>query len=229
MIPQKGDGACFLKSIQEVLAHDHELFYPLVDIKERIMDEIIVNSEVYKSWHTNSTVDLLHDSLEYLASNKYTGDVVDVTVQACANCLNINFKIFQKHDDGVKIIHCESSEMSSVTVWLKYDRFSGKYHGADHYEAIVEMSEGDVEESEEDEDLELSTIPKTQMNEPTETQQKEKVQPKENNATLNKDPESANVTNKSLNETNRNVHETDQVTNVTNPDTFKMMVKMVQM
>ena len=135
-----GDGRCFIESVRKCLLHDLDVDYSCDVIADKIFDEIIDNSNNYQDFHTGSKKDLIEDTLSYLKYRKFTIDVVDVVVQACANALKVNLHILTRGDkDMCQVICANSCIKSNRDIVLKYDRFGGIYHSSDHYSAVVKQ------------------------------------------------------------------------------------------
>ena len=80
-------------------------------------------------------MDLLNDAWWYLSMkrNTYTLKVVDVTVCAAANALNLNIKILQEQEGFLKILAIEPTRtLSPATIYMLFVRNTNA-----HYNAIV--------------------------------------------------------------------------------------------
>ena len=77
------DGMCFLTSVQMCMKWDLSIDYSLDEIKEKILNEVIDNLDLYQNYHTGNKLKLVQDTLAYMNLNKFTLDVVDVVVNAC--------------------------------------------------------------------------------------------------------------------------------------------------
>ena len=133
------DGMCFLTSVQMCMKRDLSIDYSLDEIKEKILNEVIDNFYLYQNYHTGNKLKLVQDTLAYMNLNKFTLDVVDVVVNACANSLNINMYIFSRHGDDALLLPTISRNNvpKNQSIFLKYDRFGGDIHVGDHYSPIV--------------------------------------------------------------------------------------------
>ena len=133
------DGMCFLTSVQICMKRDLSIDYSLDEIKEKILNEVIDNLDLYQNYHTGNKLKLVQDTLAYINLNKFTLDVVDVVVNACANSLNINMYIFSRHGDDALLLPTISRNNvpKNQSIFLKYDRFGGDIHVGDHYSPIV--------------------------------------------------------------------------------------------
>ena len=71
--------------------------------------------------------------------NKFTLDVVDVVVNACANSLDINMYIFSRNCDDALLFPTLSHNHvpKNQCIFLKYNRFGGDIHVRDHYSPVV--------------------------------------------------------------------------------------------
>ena len=69
---------------------------------------------------------------------KYTLDIVDVVVGACANALKVNLYIFQRENDNCSLIPTYCCIPSNRDIFLKYHRAGQSHHGLDHYSAIAD-------------------------------------------------------------------------------------------
>ena len=133
------DGMCFLTSVQMCMKWDLSIDYSLDEIKEKILNEVIDNLDFYKNYHTGNKLKLVQDTLAYMNLNKFTLDVVDVVVNACANSLDINMYIFSRNGDDALLLPTLSRNHvpKNQCIFLKYDRFGGDIHVGDHYSPIV--------------------------------------------------------------------------------------------
>ena len=127
------DGMCFLTSVQMCMKWDLSIDYSLDEIKEKILNEVIDNLDFYKNYHTGNKLKLIQDPLAYMNLNKFTLDVVDVVVNACANSLDINMYIFSRNGDDALLLPTLSRNQC---IFLKYDRFGGDIHVGDHYSQL---------------------------------------------------------------------------------------------
>ena len=133
-----GDGICFIRSVQYCLKRDLDVRYSIDEISDQILDELYENAHKYKDYHTGSVRKLIEDSIKYLKETKYTLDIVDVVVGACANALKVNLYIFQRENDNCSLIPTYCCIPSNCDIFLKYDRAGGSHHGLDHYSAIAD-------------------------------------------------------------------------------------------
>ena len=135
------DGMCFLTSVQMCMRCDLSIDYSLDQIKEKILNEVVENLDFYQNYHTGNKLKLVQDTLSYINLNKFTLDVADVVVNACANSLNINMYIFSRHGDDALLLPTLSRNHVPKTqsIFLKYDRFGGDIHVGDHYSPIVQQ------------------------------------------------------------------------------------------
>ena len=99
-----GNGVCFIRSVQYCLKRDLDVRYSIDEISDKILDELYENAHKYKDYHTGSVRKLIEDSIKYLKETKYTLDIVDVVVGACANALKVNLYIFQRENDNCSLI-----------------------------------------------------------------------------------------------------------------------------
>ena len=135
------DGMCFLTSVQMCMKQDLSIEYSLDQIKEKILNEVIDNLDFYQNYHTGNKLKLVQDTLAYINLNKFTLDVVDVVVNACANSLDINMYIFSRNGDDALLLPTLSRNHvpKNQCIFLKYDRFGGDIHVGDHYSPIVQQ------------------------------------------------------------------------------------------
>ena len=98
------DGMCFLTSVQMCMKRDLSIDYSLDQIKEKILNEVIDHLDFYQNYHTGNKLKLVQDTLAYMNLNKFTLDVVDVVVNACANSLDINTYIFGRNGDDALLL-----------------------------------------------------------------------------------------------------------------------------
>ena len=91
------DGMCFLTSVQMCMKRDFSINYSLDQIKEKILNEVIDNLDFYQNYHSGNKLKLVQDTRAYMNLNKFTLDVVDVVVNACANSLDMNMYIFSRN------------------------------------------------------------------------------------------------------------------------------------
>ena len=86
------------------MKRDLDVRYSIDEISDKILDELYENAHKYKDYHTGSVRKLIEDSIKYLKETKYTLDIVDVVVGACANALKVNLYIFQRENDNCSLI-----------------------------------------------------------------------------------------------------------------------------
>ena len=135
------DGMCFFTSVQMCMKQDLSIEYSLDQIKEKILNEVIDNLDFYQNYHTGNKLKLVQDTLAYINLNKFTLDVVDVVVNACANSLDINMYIFSRNGDDALLLPTLSRNHvpKNQCIFLKYERFGGDIHVGDHYSPIVQQ------------------------------------------------------------------------------------------
>ena len=132
---------CFLTSVQMCMKWDLSIDYSLDQIKEKILNEVIDNLDLYQNYHTGNKLKLVQDTLAYMNLNKFTLDVVDVVVNACANSLDINMYIFSRNGDDALLLPTLSHNqvLKNQCIFLKYDRLGCGIHVGDHYSPIVDQ------------------------------------------------------------------------------------------
>ena len=116
---------------------DLDVWYTLDEILDKILDELYENADQYKDYNTGSVRQLIADSIKYLKETKYTLDIVDVVIGACANALKVNLYIFDRENDNCSLMSIYSHIPLNHDIFLKYDRAGGSHHGLDHYSAIA--------------------------------------------------------------------------------------------
>ena len=123
------------------MKQDLSIDYSLDQIKEKILNEVIDNLDLYQNYHTGNKLKLVQDTLAYMNLKKFTLDVVDVVVNACAHSLNINMYIFSRNGDDALLLPTLSHNQvpKNQSIFLKYDRFGGDIHVGDHYSPIVDQ------------------------------------------------------------------------------------------
>ena len=72
----------------------------------------------------------------YLENGQFTDSVLDVVIPAAAAALKINLYIYCKDGEGILLLPNMCPE-STIDVYLRYYHAGGKYHGADHYTALI--------------------------------------------------------------------------------------------
>ena len=88
----------------------------LMKFQDKILDELYENAHKYKDYHTGSVRKLIEDSIKYLKEMKYTLDIVDVVVGACANALKVNLYIFQRENDNCSLIPTYRLTVASLQI-----------------------------------------------------------------------------------------------------------------
>ena len=101
---------------------DLDVWYTIDEISDKILDELYENAHKYEHYHTGSVRQLIEDSIKYLKETKYTLDIVDVVVGACANALKVSLYIFQRENDNCSLIPTYCCIPSNRDIFLKYDR-----------------------------------------------------------------------------------------------------------
>ena len=100
------------------------------------MKEVTVNAKKYMAFHTNVEYKVITSSHEYLEKGIFTNSIVDVVIPATAAALKINLYIYCKDGEGILLLPNMCPE-STIDVYLRYYRLGGRYHGADHYTALI--------------------------------------------------------------------------------------------
>ena len=129
------NGLCFLNSIEKCVNNDYGLKWSLDNMRDDIMREVMKNAKKYMEFHENVEYKVITSTHAYLESGRFTDSVVDVVIPAAAAALKINLYIYCK--DGEGILLPNMCPESTIDVYLWYYRAGGRYHGADHYTALI--------------------------------------------------------------------------------------------
>ena len=106
-------------------------------MKDDIMQEVTKNAKKYVEFHENVEMYKAITSMHtYLENGQFTDSVVDVVILAAAAALKINFYIYCKDGEGILLLPNMCPE-NTIDVYLRYYRTGGKYHGTDHYTALI--------------------------------------------------------------------------------------------
>ena len=100
------------------------------------MKEVTVNAKKYMAFHNNVEYKVITSSHEYLEKGLFTNSIVDVVIPATAAALKINLYIYCKNGKGILLLPNMCAE-STIDVYLQYYHLGGRYHGADHYTALI--------------------------------------------------------------------------------------------
>ena len=87
-------------------------------------------------FHENVEYKVITSTHAYLESGHFTDSVVDVVIPAAAAALKINLYIYCKDGEGILLLPNMCPE-STIDVYLRYYHAGGRYHGADHYTALI--------------------------------------------------------------------------------------------
>ena len=130
------NGLCFLNSIEKCVNNDYSLKWSLDNMKDDIMRDVTKNAKKYMEFHENVEYKVITSTHAYLESAHFTDSVVDVVIPAAAAALKINLYIYCK-DGEDKLLLPNMCLESTIDVYLRYYRVGGRYHGADHYTALI--------------------------------------------------------------------------------------------
>ena len=130
------NGLCFLNSIEKCVNNDYGLKWSLDNMKDDIMREVTRNAKKYMEFHENVEYKVITSTHAYLESGRFTDSVVDVVILAAAAALKINLYIYCKDGEGILLLPNMCPE-STIDVYLQYYHAGGRYHGADHYTALI--------------------------------------------------------------------------------------------
>ena len=130
------NGLCFLNSIEKCVNNDYGLKWSLDNMKDDIMREVTKNAKKYMEFHENVEYKVITSTHAYLESGHFTDSVVDVVIPAAAAALKINLYIYCKDGEGILLLPNMCPE-STIDVYLRYYHAGGRYHGADHYTALI--------------------------------------------------------------------------------------------
>ena len=106
-------------------------------MKDDIMCEVTKNAKKYMEFHENVEYKVITSTHAYLENGWFTDSVVDVVISAAAAVLKINLYIYCKDGEDILLLPNMCPE-STIDVYLRYYRVGGKYHGADHYTALIQ-------------------------------------------------------------------------------------------
>ena len=134
-----------MNAIRASLLHDHNINLSEMNMQHKVWREVKNRIPFSVEFTVNRNQDeVLHNVNKYLRSygKNYTPPIINVTVGACANSLNINRKIFENHQGFKKEIDFEpekNKSPSSVYLLNSRDAIPCKdLHKANaHYDAIV--------------------------------------------------------------------------------------------
>ena len=130
------NGLCFLNSIEKCVNNDYSLKWSLDNMKDDIMREVTKNAKKYMEFHENVEYKVITSTHAYLEIGRFTDSVVDVVIPAAAAVLKINLYIYCKDAGGILLLPNVCPE-STIDVYLWYYHAGGRYHGADHYTALI--------------------------------------------------------------------------------------------
>ena len=105
-------------------------------MKDDIIWEVTKNAKKYMEFHENVEYKVITSMHAYLENGWFTDSVVDVVIPAAAAALKINLYIYCKDGEGILLLPNMCPE-STIDVYLRYYHAGGKYHGADHYTALI--------------------------------------------------------------------------------------------
>lgn len=95
---QPGDGHCLIYSVQESLRHSTVTAVPsTAGLLEMMKFEILNNKDYYDAFCLNAAVD--HDLDRYVNEKVYDRDTLDLAINALANCLGVELRIYELSDD----------------------------------------------------------------------------------------------------------------------------------
>ena len=96
---QPGDGHCLMCSVQESLRHSTVTAVPgTAGLLEMMKFEILNNKDYYDAFCLNAAVN--HDDLDrYVNEKVYNRDTLDLAINALANCLGVELRVYELSDD----------------------------------------------------------------------------------------------------------------------------------
>lgn len=96
---QAGDGHCLIYSVQESLRHSTVTAVPgIAGLLEMMKFEILNNKDYYGEFCLDAAVN--HDDIErYVNEKVYNRDTLDLAINALANCLGVELRVYELSDD----------------------------------------------------------------------------------------------------------------------------------
>ncbi len=95
---QPGDGHCLIYSVQESLRHSAVTAVPsTAGLLEMMKFEILNNEDYYAAFCLNADVD--QDIERYVREKVYDRDSLDLAINALANCLGVELRIYELSED----------------------------------------------------------------------------------------------------------------------------------
>ena len=95
---QPGDGHCVIYSVQESLLHSAVTAVPsTAGLLEMMKFEILNNKDYYEEFCMNA--DVSRDLERYVREKVYNKDTLDLAVNALANCLGVELRIYELSED----------------------------------------------------------------------------------------------------------------------------------
>ena len=112
--------------MQICLERDFNQHCTLTEIKDEIVEHLDFYSEFH---HDLSKGQVVRDYIKCLTENKYTMDIVDVVVMACANALGVNMYILSRTGSDALMVTYTTHIPTNKNIFLKYNRLGGEVHG----------------------------------------------------------------------------------------------------
>ena len=139
----KGDGFCFINSIQRCLQIDYRMVITIQETTSLILSYLLENIQKYTQFHiikysksTSIADDLATEVFDFFNTRDFNKDVVDLIVQVAADAMGLDIFILQKNEEEkVQIIKCSGGPVSK-RIFLRFKR-NDLHSQGNHYDAIV--------------------------------------------------------------------------------------------
>ena len=139
----RGDGFCFLYSIQEALSNNHNISLKFEQTRQLILHHLCSNTEKYLRFYTNILCDklitssdlLLEEIISFFDNGKFKMNVVDLLIQICADALSLEIFILHNNEGNIQVLHVPSSTFAKK-IYLKFTH-NNKYSAANHYILLI--------------------------------------------------------------------------------------------
>ena len=147
MVKIRGDGFCFLSSVCEGLAKDHNSPIKVEEAIQLVIKQLVDHHRKYVAFHVVSKLldeepvspsdMLINEAMDFFEKRNFTLDVVDLLIKVTTDALGVDLHIYQKHEGFIQCIKTTGG-LACKPVHLKFTHNNVSSLG-NHYDAIVKI------------------------------------------------------------------------------------------
>lgn len=134
----RGDGFCFLYSLQCSLEANLGIILSVHDLCNILMDHILTNASRYSVFHS-SPISLIKAAIQFFEDKDFDKDIVDIIVESSASALSVNLHIYQEFHGCIDVLKISPRQQSSKVLPLLFTR-SPLHMMRNHYDAVVPLT-----------------------------------------------------------------------------------------